>query len=252
MKLSNLNIITWIAIVVMAILLFRQCSVSSNIKDELAISINNSSALGDSIETYRTRGGDLVYEKGILIASEKELKDLNKALYKDIKDLKNNPKVVIMTETIIIHDTTLLETEIIKYSDGSNGIKWDYDSVYSEGNFQRLEGITRFKIDSTGLHDVNATLNTNSFGMTFKTGITEEDGQYRIFVESDYPNFTVGKIEGAILDKSMIQSNESSWVAGPFIGYGLQFVNNNVTYGPQIGVAISYNFNKSIKKLFKR
>jgi len=252
MKKTSLNIITWIAIVILAILLFRQCNISSNINDELAITINNSTALSDSIKTYRSRNGDLVYEKGILIASKKELKDLNKALYNDIKDLKNNPKVIIKTETIIIHDTTLLETEIIKYSDGSNGIKWEYDSIYSEGNFQKLEGITRFKIDSTGSYDASASLNTNSFGMTFKTGIIEKNGNYEIFVTSDYPNFKVGKIEGAIIDKSMIQSNESSWVAGPFIGYGLQFVNNNVTYGPQIGVAISYNFNKSIKKLFKR
>ena len=90
-------------------------------------------------------------------------------------------------------------------------------------------------------------------GLTLKTGINKVDGIYKIFVESEHPDFKIIKIDGAILDKDMVLSDESSWVVGPNLGYGLQVQSNGVlSHGVTIGMGVTYNFNKNIKKIFKR
>jgi len=89
--------------------------------------------------------------------------------------------------------------------------------------------------------------------MSFITGIKEGPDHYEIFIKSDYPGFTVTDIQGAILDKKMVTSSESSLVFGPSIGYGIVFnPNGNVSHGITLGVTATYNLNKHIKKLFKR
>ncbi len=95
-------------------------------------------------------------------------------------------------------------------------------------------------------------LDQNEFGISLTTGLTADPKGYRIFVKSDYPGFSVTNLEGAIIDKKMVKSNESSFVIGPSIGYGIIFApGGTVNHGVILGVAASYNLNKPIKKLFR-
>ena len=233
------------------LLYLKQCNSTANVKDDLKIANMNQAALLDTVTSYESRNGDLVFEKSSLIASKKELKELNSDLYDDIKDLKDNPKIVIKILTKFIHDTVEVETSTIRYADGTIGLKWERDTTFSIGNYQTLHGETRFKLDSNNVTDVTTTLNTNEFGMSFVTGLKEGKDNYEIFITSDYPGFVASDIQGAIIDKKMIQSDESSWVVGPYVGYGLVFSNGSVGYGVQVGVGVTYNMNKKIKKLFR-
>ena len=248
----NLNTILMIGIVVLIAMYLLQCNGKSNLKDELKISKMNQIALGDSITTYKSKNGTLVYEKSILIASKKDLKDLNKDLYDEIKDLKKKPKIIFKEKIVVKHDTTKLETKIVRYPDGSIGLKWDRDTTFSDGNFQKLAGETKFKLDTTGIpSDINTTLDINEFGISFTTGLTEGDDTYEIFIKSNYPGFTVTDIQGAIIDKNMITSDESSFVFGPSIGPGLVFNGNGVHAGVIVGATVTWNLNKKIKKMFR-
>ena len=212
----------------------------------------NQLALSDSVTTYRDKSGDLTFEKSTLIASKNELKNLNRELYDEVKDLKDNPKIVIKTEVKIIHDTVEVETKTILYADGSIGLNWNRDTTFSVGNFQSLSGETRFKLDSNKVTNVNTTLTKNTFGMSFITGLKEGKDSYEIFIKSDYPGFSATDIQGSIIDKKMIQSNESSFVFGPSIGYGLVLnPSGNASHGFMFGVTATYNLNKPIKKLFR-
>jgi hypothetical protein len=95
-------------------------------------------------------------------------------------------------------------------------------------------------------------LNTNEFGMSFVTGLKKGKDNYEIFIKSDYPGFNVTSIDGAIIDKSMIQSNESSWVVGPNVGYSAIFLpNGQFGHGISVGFGLTFNMNKKIKKLFR-
>lgn len=252
-KIKRINISTLLLIVtiIFVILYLHQCNRNSNLKDKLEISKMNQIALNDTISTYESRNGTLVYEKSILIASKKELKDLNRDLYDEVKDLKKNPKIIFKENIVVKHDTTRLETKIVRYPDGSIGLNWNRDTTFSKGNFQKLAGETRFKLDSNGVStDVITSLNTNEFGISFTTGLTKGKDTYEIFIKSDYPGFTVTDIQGAIIDKDMIMTNESSIVFGPSIGYGGVINNTGFHNGVIIGVTATWNLNKRIKKIF--
>lgn len=254
LKKINLNTILMIAIVIIAILWLRQCNRTSNLKDDLRIANMNQAALQDSVTTYRTRSGDLVFEKDALIASAKELKDLNKELADEVKDLKNNPKIVIKTVTKVVHDTTYLTNTIIKYPDGTTGLIWKHDTTFTADgfNYQKLSGESRFILTKDSIFDRGTTLFTNEFGMSFTTGLNAGKDSYEIFIKSDYPGFTATKIDGAIIDKKMIISNESPVVFGPSLGYGITFTpSGTVNHGFIIGLTATYNLNKPIKKLFR-
>jgi hypothetical protein len=95
-------------------------------------------------------------------------------------------------------------------------------------------------------------INSNEIGMSFITGIKDGKDHYEIFIKSDYPGLTVTDIQGSILDKKMIQSNESAVVFGPSIGYGAVLSpNGTFGHGFTVGFNATYNLNRHIKKLFK-
>lgn len=251
-KKINLNTILIIALVIVAILYLKQCNTTSNLKGDIKIANMNRIAMLDSVTTYKDKNGSLVYEKSTLIASKKELKDLNNDLYKDIKSLKNNPKIVIKERIVVEHDTIKVPTTVSKYPDGSIGLNWKYDSTFSAGNFQKLSGETKFKYVDDSLNILGTSINQNTFGMSFVTGLTKGKDSYEIFIKSDYPGFSVSSIEGAIIDKSMIESDESAFVVGPSIGYGILFGSNgNINHGINVGFNVTYSLNKKIKKIFR-
>lgn len=254
LKNLNINTILNVVLVIVILLYLKQCNTTSNLSDDLKISKMNQIALNDSIRSYEIKNGSLVYQKQILIASKKELKDLNLDLSKELKGIKNNPKIIIKKEISIVHDTLKVPTYIVKYTDGNTGLTWKTDTTYSEGNYQTLSGETRFKLDSAG-HIINSPvtyINENKIGISLTTGLVSDKEGYKIFIKSDYPGFTPTKIEGAIIDKKMIISNESPVVFGPSIGYGLVFASGGqVRHGLSLGFMATYNLNKPIKKLFR-
>jgi archaellum component FlaF (FlaF/FlaG flagellin family) len=250
-KKYGINTILIAGLIVLGILYLNQCSKSSKLKDDATIAEMNARAQSDSIRTYKTKNGTLVYEKSALIASKNELKDLNSALYKEIKDLNNNPKIVIKEKIKIVHDTVKVNTIITDLGNNKFQLSWKNDTTYSANNYHKLHGRTQVVLDSTGLKDPITYIDVNEIGMSFTTGLNKGKDNYEIFIKSDYPGFTATSIEGAIIDKKMITSNESSFVIGPSIGYGLVFTNGVINYGPTVGITITYNLNKTIKKIFR-
>ena len=108
-----------------------------------------------------------------------------------------------------------------------------------------------FDFNNDVISNPYTSINTNTFGMSLVTGLKEGKDNYEIFIKSDYPGFTVTNIQGAIIDKSMVQSNESAVVIGPSLGYGVVFnPGGTVSHGVTVGVTATYNLNKTIKKLF--
>jgi hypothetical protein len=252
LKKINLNTLLIIGLVIFALLYLKQCDRTSNLGDKVKINSMNQKALLDSIRVEKGKNGTLVFEKSTLIASKKELKELNSNLYNEVKELKDNPIIIIQNTVTVIHDTIEVFTNVIKYPDGSVGLAWNYDSTFSIGNFQKLSGETRFKYFGDSLDVISTTINQNEFGISLITGLKKGDDNYEIFVKSNYPGFKITNIEGAIIDKSIITSDESSWVVGPNIGYGIALSpSGSINHGIVIGVGVTYNMNKKIKKIFR-
>ena len=252
-KKLKLNQILMIGFVIVLLLFLRQCSVTDGLKDDLLIAGQNEKALNDSVRVTTNKLGEQIFLKNTFIADGKKLKELNAELYKEVKNLKGDVKIITTANTEIKSDPIYLTNTITKYADGVVNIGWKYDSIFSKGNYRKLAGISKIQYDSTNVLDKGTTITQDEIGISVTTGLVKLDGSYQIFVKSNYPGMTISDIQGSILDKNMIQSDESSWVFGPYVGVGVGVDPVNKTIGPNVsfGLGITYNLNKKIKRLFK-
>lgn len=205
--------------------------------------------MNDSIHSYIDRNNTATFEKKVLIADKKELIALNSQLADDLAYIKGNPKIIIKEKIVIKHDT--LEVESIVYIDLDSNIiiSWDLDTAYDDSNYRRLSGNTKlFNLDSN--LSALTYITRDEIGISLLTGLSKTRDGYEIFVKSNYPGFKINNLEGAIIDRKMITTNDDAIVFGPSLGYGLVFHNNTVNYGFIIGVTATYNINKHVKKLF--
>lgn len=234
--------------IVFLIIFFRSCNNSkiNNFKYE-----QNISALTDSIRSYKSKNGVLIYEKKSLISDKKELG-------KKLKYLKDNPIVVVQYETIIEHDTT----EIPVYVDnggivwGEDSIykkipaNWSKDTIYNQNNYRKLAGDFIISIDtSSNVKIENFLVTKDVMAMSFKTGITEnKNNELEIFIQSDYPGFKPTMIEGSIIDPTQSKVIKKFFPPkrlgiGVYGGYGMYIDPNKFSFGSGLtfGLGISYN-----------
>ncbi len=239
---------------IIAILLFsliRSCNPSIT---ELMYK-QNIAALTDSVRLYKTKNGDLVYEKAAFISESRKLKNLNRDLAEEIKWFKDNPIVVIKTRTKIKHDTIEVPVYPTKPGTWSNGaltqnFNWNLNQDYGSGNYRKLEGNFDVYVDTMyKLSTSKLKINEDEIGISFTTGLTENrDGLLEIVVKSNYPGFQVSSIDGVLIDpreSDVIKKffPPKRWALGVYGGYGayLDPVQMRIGTGVQLGIGIQYN-----------
>jgi hypothetical protein len=212
-------------------------------------------ALNDSIRTYKTKNGDLVYEKGALISENGSLKTLNKDLANEVQYLKDHPIVIIKTKIVIKHDTIEVPVYIgnpIWNEDGSvtRELKWNYEKDFGKGNSRKLAGKLNVTVDTTmNLTSAPVHITDDEFSLAITTGLTEnKDGLLEIFVKSDYPGFSVSSMDGALIDpkKSDVLKKyfpPKKWALGVYGGFGpyVDPFSARVGLGVHIGIGLQYN-----------
>lgn len=260
--LKNLKLkdMLWVAAIVLAILLFRQCSTISELKERDRINEQNAIALSDTVKSERTNHERTLNSyKAVMVADQEQLKKLNSDLFWKIDSLKRvkgiRGNLIAFQETgVQIHgDTGVVEATVVYVSpSGDVRLRFERDTAFDAYNSRGLAGHLDFHIDSMDISNASMTIDRDDISMSLATGITEEDGTYKIFVSSDFPGFTVTKLDGAVLDPKMLRkiaSDESSFIFGPQLGFGYSF--GSSTPAPIIGIGISYNVNKPFKSLLR-
>ena len=233
-------------------LFIRSCNESGSQINTLK---QNVFTLNDSLRVYKDKAGKLVYEKGALISENKDLGKLNIDLANEVKNLKDNPLVVIKTVIKIVHDTTYIEiksTNPGKWNGNTftKSFEWDLNNKYSTENYRLIEGNFDVYVDSTfKLSTSKMKIIKDELSISMSTGLTEnKDGILEIFVKSDYQGFKVSKLDGALIDpkKSDVLKKyfpPKRWGLGVYAGYGVSI--NPTTLSPatgiQIGVGVQYN-----------
>jgi hypothetical protein len=249
--IKNQRNVLLVAVIVL-ILLMRGCGSSQSEVNTLR---QNNFALTDSIRTYKTKNGELIYEKGALISESKSLKEINKDLADAIKYLKDHPIIVLKPEIRIIEVPKYVPIYIkdpVKNSDGSitRTLEWSYDTTYSKGNYRMLKGDFKATVDSLlNLTTTPMHINKDEFGMSLTTGLTEnKKGLLEIFVTSNYPGFSVTKLDGALIDPRESQVLKKyfppkKWAIGVYGGYGFYAdpINSRFGTGAQLGIGLQYN-----------
>jgi hypothetical protein len=245
---NKIMIIIGAVVTALMMFLYKQ---NEDLKSQLLVFNQNQKALLDSIHEVKDEMGRVTAYKASFIAKGEELKQLNEDLYNEVKRLQGDVKFIQKSVSNIKLDPIILTNNVIEYPDGTKEMSWMYDTTYNVNNSRLLEGSTKFSIDSLGkIIDKGTTIKRDELKMSFTTGLTQEKGVYKIFVNSDYPNFKIEKIEGSILDQNLfIKSEEDDFIFGPQFGLGF---GTNFTPQIYIGAGITYNLNKHIKKIFKK
>lgn len=222
-------------------------TVNRNQKAEIAIANQNITALNDSLIISKTKNGNLIADKGVLIAEKDNLYQLNSELAEEVKKIKGD--VVRLTNTVIElsnQNPIILDDTIFMLGNDSILVKWQKHEQFDKYNFRTIMGETLLqRIDSnTNTYNSNTILTTNSIGLSLTTGLREINGKLRIFVTSAYPGFSVTKLNGAEIDpkdnpiyKNFVEKKKP-WGIGVQVGYGF----NNKGVSPFVGVGVSYNF----------
>lgn len=227
----------------------------SNIRVELAISNQNNKALTDSVRVTKNKNGDLIYSKNILVTEKTGLKRLNEDLYNELDKQKGRIRELKRIVSNIQSDTIYIPTEVIKYVNLENGIEsyglsWKYDTTYSKNNSRELAGVSKFNLDSNGVITPLQTLITKDIlNFSLTTGLREKDGNIEIFATSEYPNFKITELDGAIIDPKkhpvIKQFNRKKrFGIGPYVGLGLgvnTIPETNIGLGFQVGVGLHYD-----------
>jgi hypothetical protein len=258
LKKIRITEVVSIGFVVFFLLFLQQCNQTSKLKSDLKIAAQNQLALDDSIRIIRNKWGEEITIKNVLIGNQRELKELNLSLVEELKRLKGDVIFLQRMVSKIKSDTVWVTNTVTEYPDGMKRLSWDYDTTYNENNGRSLGGYSQFQIDLANgrIIDRGTVITKDEIRLKLTTGLTELDDSYQIFVKSDYPGLTINQLDGAIVDKKKFnsESNESSWVVGPQFGVGLGYSPNTRTIGPNVsvGIGITYNLNKEIKRIFKK
>jgi hypothetical protein len=254
-EISNNNLI--IAVLIGVILLLAKCNSDNKAeyKAQSIISQNNIEVLNDSINTFKTKNGSLINERGILIASKKELKTLNSELYKTVNDLEKEidgiePTIVIDYQTSVVHDTVFLNSNLLVLNDSTYEVNFNKDTIYNENNSRKIAGSITIKLlsDTSQFNTVEISevkLTKDEINMDASLVIGMKDDKLKVWLSTKYPGFQADQIEAVTLDPNihpeLRKLNNKKFSVGPYVGFG---IGQNFSISPSIGIGIQYGLFK--------
>jgi hypothetical protein len=249
------NILIIILLLLLGGFIYTQVKLS-NVNKNLEISRQNEFALAGRIVEAKTKNDKLEFSKGVLVSKSKDLSDISETLAAELKEEEG--KVHRLQRIIATMgntgadgsiDTLEVTNTVYKYADGSYGLKWGDTTYHDSLNFRQLAGVSDFRLvknDSSGydVKPLTTKVTNDQIGFNIITGLktNKDNGMVEIFVRSDYPNFQVTELEGAIIDpnKDPVMkkfTRQKKFTVGGYVGMG---VDRNLQLTPQIGVGVGY------------
>lgn len=219
----------WAILIIIAILLASLCI--QHYKHELDISRHNIEVYRDSMHIFSTKYDSAIYVNNSLILSRNELFEQLQLSKKEAKAIEKelNAKIAyyanlagqIKYDTIHMHDTVFIE-------DLGINIMSEYQDQWCNISLHTV------MTDSSATTDItNLQIYT-----PLHVGLTDS---YQIFVKSDNPYVQFNDIQGAAIDKSALVQKKKHWGIGLHAGVGAQMNAHGMTFGPQLGISLSYN-----------
>lgn len=235
---ENQRFILLVALVGALVFGFTQCEKKQAFKLEVDKQKNNIAALQDSVGYYENKAGELTAEKLALQSDKEQLKSLNKDLYDELEKEQDKVEQLTKTNAELVADSSEVDTTSTNQLD-DNHWRFDWNLSRSGDDWERvLTGYTEFYIKPTGVpYNPNTMITKDLLRLQFVTGITDDDGQKRIFFRSSYPNLKVTDIQGAIIEESAPVSTPSRFGLGFHLGGGY----TPKGFQPYVGFGINYN-----------
>ncbi len=202
----------------------------------------------DSLYTYKNKLDSEYVAKNLYIQEIKDLKNGNKELYDEIKNLKDNPLVVTKVVTKYEIKEVATNSDSIKQTTDSLNNVWKnlYWSANEDNGYYSISGhtdvVSNFSKFSTTISNLTIPVK-----FTFDLIEGKEDKQLKIIARSNNPYVKVEDIDGAVIDPTDIKTlkkcfPQKHWHLGISVGYGIGIYNKTVIATPQIGLGLTYSF----------
>ena len=212
------------------------------LQKEVKMEQNNIKALQDTTQKYKNKSGELGFQKLALQGSVARLKQLNDTLYQEIEKEKGKVESITkMLATAGSTDTVFVDssqTERIELNN-SYQYKTKWELKKSGETWQKLlAGYHELTIDQNfNIVESNTYLTSDILQIPIITGASKMDnGAYRIFVRTPYPDITFSNIQGAVIQPNQIKTKDRFSV-GLQAGYG--FTTDG--FSPYVGLGVQIN-----------
>lgn len=250
-KNIDTRLILLAAVLLLGLLLFRQCEDNKSLQSDLANAKNNQAALVDTVRATKNRAGELQYQIRSFITSAEGLKALNAELAAELD--KQKGQVAQLTK--IVGRLTTVHTDPVPGTSSSKGqpcdslggsfiTDWESYKTYDSINWRRLKGQTTLKLKDKKVTSSETNILIDDISFDLITGLTQVDDHFEIFVKSNYPGFKPSSIRGTYIpnDKLCPKDPPKKWSfgVGPQIGVGV--MGPNVSFGYYFGVGLSIQY----------
>lgn len=241
------NLLIFILTAAIALLILLNLKSCGDLRNQNAKDKQNEEAMKKELAVEKNNSGYYQTSAVAFEGSVKEVQKYSDSLAKDIEDLKHRkPSVIIQTKLIYEVDTLYMNSTLINEGKDNYGLAWDFTSTDSS---RIIKGISSFNAK------VNLEDNNGKYSLKILPGKTEllkdelkidlvvgvaknkKTNFDEIFVTPKNPNVHVNTLEGAILNKK----KQNNFSLSAQLGYGIVYGKQNLTFGPYIGVGLSYN-----------
>lgn len=192
----------------------------------------------DTVMVYKNKLGESYSMVQTLITDKNALKRTNDELYKEIKNLKDNPIVVTKTEIIYKVDTLPMKTDTLYI----NPDKTEYLSYFSYSD--EWCGIRGHNTLDISKNSSKTVLDSIGMSSTLSLDLIEKDKSLMFIAKADNPYLQINNIEGAVVspEKSKLLKKKFNKPWGVMIGVGpaVTVVDNNVKIYPAVQLTLGY------------
>lgn len=235
---KNTRMFLFGGIVLLCILLLRQCQATAEAQGEVTRVENNWKASLDTIENYIDENGNAAAE---IMALNLTLEELEGELE---YEKSRPPLTVIKTETVVKEVIVEVPVTVIDTVIGSFSSALTFSDTASwEKSKREIDVIVPYESDGTQINFGGATIDLEQ-NIWLSASLTRDKKTKELFVNltTDYPGTTFNSAEGILIDQKSRAFRDLQFQNRKTLGIGLHF---GVGYGvdgvsPFVGVGLNY------------
>jgi hypothetical protein len=245
-----------LAVVVLALLLLRQCGISDDAKKEAERSLHNLLAEQDSVRTIKSKLGNVLVEKSAFQLKYSELSSDQKELIAQLELEKNKRPGVVIETQVVYKDTSIVVPVNTQIKDGVSYLSFIYNPSLPGSNKLSVGGKLPYTIKSDTLPDgsfssdvvpgqVNLSIEQR---IDLVTGLYRDPKTNRLYVRAStsFPGITFNDIQALDMvddpgTRKALKGARKPFALGFNVGYGMVLSPNGYSTGPTIGVGLNYS-----------
>ena len=236
-----------------------QYSKNSEAKRQEIINNQNRLALTDSLKIEKNKNGESMTTIAGYIASEKQLRSINKGLSEQVDAQKGD--VISLNNAVIrltlenkelkkyLNEKETIIGELIKVDSNNFVAPWTLSYKYDSVNYDKFSGLTHIGVKGKIFKHLNTEMIKRETQIEVTFGQTVVDKKVlRVFIMSKYPGFSVKSMEGVLIDPNtnpLIKSlmKKPHWFTGFGVGPSVNLGWDVAHARPTLVTGVSFHYN---------